>query len=159
MNYSELYCRIIVMIVEMCPVLHKFNFSVFDGDVPCPTSVPLLRVWWRCALSYISSIYPCLMKMSLSYISSTSQCLMEMCPVLHKFNFSVFNEDVPCPTSVSLLIVWWRCALSYISKTSPCLIKCALSYISYTSQCLMEMCPHLHKFYFSVFDGDVPCPP
>ena len=143
MNYSELYCRIIVMIVEMCPVLHKFNFSVFDGDVPCPTSVPLLRVWWRCALSYISSIYPCLMKMSLSYISSTSQCLMEVCPVLHKFNFSVFNEDVHCPTSVSLLIVWWRCALSYISKTSPC---------------LMKVCPVLHQFNFSVFDGDVPSP-
>ena len=83
MNYSELYSHIIVMIVEMCPILHKWNFSVFVEDVPCPTSVSLLSVWWRCALSYISS---------------TSQCLMEMCPVLHQFHFSVFDGDVPFPT-------------------------------------------------------------
>ena len=110
------------------PVLHKFHFSLFDGDVPCPTSVTLLSVWWRCALSYTSYTY---------------HCLMEMCPVLHQLYFSVFDGDVPCPSQVPLLIVWWRCALSYISSTS---------------HCLMEMCPVLHQLYFSVFDGDVPCP-
>ena len=30
-----------------------------------------------------------------------------------------------------------------------------MSCISYTSHCLMEMYPVLHKFPFSVFDGDV----
>ncbi len=56
---------------------------LFDGDVLCPTSVSLLSVWWRCVLSYISY---------------TSHCLMEMCPVLHKFHFSLFDGDVLCPT-------------------------------------------------------------
>ena len=44
------------------------HFSVFYGDVPCPTYVTLLGVLWRCVLSYISYI---------------SQYLVEMCPVLH----------------------------------------------------------------------------
>ena len=90
-------------LMEMCPVLHQLHFSVFDGDVPCPTPVTLIIVWWRCAPSYISS---------------TSHCLMEMCPVLHKFHFSLFDGDVPCPTSVILLSVWWRCAMPFTSSTS-----------------------------------------
>ena len=74
---------------------------------------------------------------------------MEMCPVVHQFHFSVFVEDVPSPTSVSLLIVWWRCALSYTSSLSIVWWRCALSYISFTSQSLMEMCPVLHQYHFS----------
>ena len=31
-------------LMEMCTVLHKFNFSLFDGDVLCPTKVPLLSM-------------------------------------------------------------------------------------------------------------------
>ena len=47
--------------------------------------------------------------------------------------------------------------MSYISYTSNCLMEMCLSFISYISHCLMEMCPVLHKFHFSLFDGDVPC--
>ena len=46
-----------------------------------------------------------MMMMNLSYISYTSLCFMEIYPVPHKFPFSVFDEDVPCPMKVPLLIV------------------------------------------------------
>ena len=47
-----------------------------------------------------------MMMMNLSYILSyTSRCFMEIYPVPHKFPFSVFDEDVPCPMKVPLLIV------------------------------------------------------
>ena len=32
---------------------------------------------------------------AMSYISSASHCLMKTCHVLHKFHFSLFDEDVP----------------------------------------------------------------
>ena len=32
------------------------------------------------------------------------------------------------------------------------------SYISSTSHCFIQMCLVLHKFHFSLFDGDVSCP-
>ena len=88
---------------QIFPFLHKFHFSVFVGDVPCPTQVTLLSVWWRFSLSYISSPLGawenhCL-RCALSYmIPSNSQCVLEMCPVLHKFHFSVFAGNMPCST-------------------------------------------------------------
>ena len=68
---------------------------------------------------------------------------MDMFPVLVKVLFSLFDAYVSCPCKGRLLIVWWRCVLSYISSSS---------------RCLMEMFPVLVKVLFSLFDVDVSCP-